>query len=311
MTPILHRITDQITLIDLQFQSRPNVIASYLFYDGKQAALIEGGPASTVETLIRGIQAAGVSSDALRQVLVTHIHLDHAGAAGVLARKFPWLKVYVHPVGAPHLADPTKLLASAARLYGDQLEPLWGKIEPVPTENLAVINHGDQIKLPGATIRAFDTPGHASHHHAYLDSNSGLLFTGDVGGVRMPGVRYVRPPTPPPELSIEAWRASIAKLRAVQASGLCLTHFGVHRGDVAWHWDDVERRLVNWGEIIRGEMAKGASEEAMIARMKTLCVSELEPLGVDISIYDVAGSYETLVAGYARYWKKTMIVAKS
>jgi glyoxylase-like metal-dependent hydrolase (beta-lactamase superfamily II) len=310
MAAILHKITDQITLIDLQFQSRPNVIASYLYYDGKQAALIECGPASTVETLIQGIQAAGVPFEAIRKVLVTHVHLDHAGAAGILARQFPWLKVYVHPIGAPHLADPTKLLASAARLYGDQLEALWGKIEPLPNDNLAVINDGE-LKLPGATIRAFDTPGHASHHLAYLDSNSGLLFTGDVGGVRMPGVRYVRPPTPPPELNIEAWRASIAKLRAVQASGLCLTHFGVHRGDIAWHWDDVERRLVNWGEIIRGEMAEGASEEAMIAQMKTLCVSELEPLGIDISIYVVAGSYETLVAGYVRYWKKNLVAAKS
>ena len=168
MTPILDKITDQITLIDLQFQSRPSVIASYLFYDGKQAALIESGPASTVETLIQGIQAARVPLDALHHVIVTHIHLDHAGAAGVLARKFPWLRVHVHPVGAPHLADPSKLLASAARLYGDQLEFLWGKIEPVPAENLLVVNDGDEIKLPGTTLRAFDTPGHARHHHAYL-----------------------------------------------------------------------------------------------------------------------------------------------
>ncbi len=311
MAAILHKITDQISIIDLQFQSRPNVIASYLFYDGKQAALIESGPASTVETLIEGVKAAGVPFEVLRQVIVTHIHLDHAGAAGVLVNKFPWLRVYVHPVGAPHLADPTKLLASAARLYGEQLESLWGKIEPVPTENLSVINDGDEIKLPGTTLRAFDTPGHATHHHAYLDLSSSLLFTGDVAGVRMPGIRYVRPPTPPPELNIEAWRASIAKLRAVRAEGLCLTHFGVHRGDVDWHWDDVERRLVSWGEITRGEMEGGASEEAMVARMKAQSVSELQPLGVDVSTYDVAGSYESLVAGYARYWKKKMIAMKS
>lgn len=307
MTAILHKITDQITTIDLQFQSRPNVIASYLYYDGNQAALIESGPASTVETLIEGMRSAKVPFDALRQVIVTHIHLDHAGAAGVLAAKFPWLHIYVHPVGAPHLVDPSKLLASAARVYGNQLESLWGKIQPVPTENISVINDGDEIKLPGATIRAFDTPGHATHHHAYLDSNTGLLFTGDVAGVRMPGIRYVRPPTPPPELNIEAWRASIAKLRAVKASGLCLTHFGIHRGDIAWHWDDVERRLVDWGEIVRGEMDRGASEEELVARIKAQSMSELQPLGVDVSTYDVAGSYETLVAGYVRYWKKKTI----
>lgn len=311
MAAILHKVTDQISIIDLQFQSRPNVIASYLFYAGKQAALIESGPASTVETLIEGIRAAGVPFEALRQIIVTHIHLDHAGAAGTLAKKFPWLRIYVHPVGAPHLADPSKLLASAARLYGDRLESLWGKVEPVPAENLVVVNDGDEINLPGATLRAFDTPGHATHHHAFLDAKSGLLFTGDVAGVRVPGIRYVRPPTPPPEFDLEAWRRSIAKLRALPASGLCLTHFGVHRGDIAWHWDDVEQRLVSWGEIIRGEMEKGTSEETMVAQMRAQSVSELKPLGADVSTYEVAGSYETLVAGYARYWKKKMQAVNS
>lgn len=304
MAAILHKVTDQISIIDLQFQSRPSVIGSYLFNDGKQAALIESGPASTVETLIEGVRAAGVPFEALRQVIVTHIHLDHAGAAGTLAKKFPWLCIYVHPVGAPHLADPSKLLASAARLYGDRLESLWGKVEPVPTENLVIVNDGDEIKVPGTSLRAFDTPGHATHHHAFLDSDTGLLFTGDVAGVRVPGIRYVRPPTPPPEFDLEAWRRSIAKLRALPASGLCLTHFGVHRGDIQWHWDDVEQRLISWGEIIRGEMERGTSEEALIALMKARIKSELRTLGAEASTYDVAGSYETLVAGYVRYWKK-------
>lgn len=311
MAPISHKITDQITTIDLQFQSRPNVIASYLFYDGIQAALVESGPASTVERLIEGVRAAGVPFEALRQLVVTHIHLDHSGAAGVLTNKFPWLRVYVHPVGAPHLADPSKLLASAARLYGDRMELLWGKVQPVPAENLVVVNDGEEIKLAGTTLCAFDTPGHARHHHAYLDSHSGLLFTGDVAGVRMPGIRYVRPPTPPPELDIEAWRASIAKLRAVQATGLCPTHFGVHRGDIAWHWDDLERRLVSWGEIVRGEMAKGTSEETIITKMKEQIASEMESLGVDVSAYDVAVSYQHVVAGYLRYWNKKMQAARA
>ncbi|HEX7587884.1 MAG TPA: MBL fold metallo-hydrolase [Anaerolineae bacterium] len=305
MPPLLYHLTEKITAIDLQFQGRPEVIAAYLFYDGSEAALIETGPTTTVETLLEGIQAAGVPVEELRQLIVTHIHLDHAGAAGVLVRRFPWLRVYVHPVGAPHLMDPSKLLASAARLYGDKLDSLWGPVVAVPAESIVVVNDGDQIKLPGTNLSAFDTPGHARHHHAYLDMRSNLLFTGDVGGVRMPGVRYVRPPTPPPELDIDAWVASIAKLRAVNAAGLCLTHFGLFRGNLDWHWDDLERRLVDWGQIIRDQISQGATDNAIVQRMKTQIATEMEAQHIAADAYDVAVSYESVVAGYIRYWKKT------
>ncbi|MBI5031640.1 MAG: MBL fold metallo-hydrolase [Chloroflexi bacterium] len=306
MTSILHRLTEQTTAIDLQFQGRPNVIAAYLFYDGEQAALIETGPASTVDTLLEGVQAAGVPLEALRQLIVTHIHLDHSGGAGVLTRQLPWVRVYVHPVGAPHLVDPSKLLASASRIYGDKMESLWGKILPVPQANLIVVNDQDEIKIPGSTVRAFDTPGHARHHHAYLDTNSGLLFTGDVGGVRMPGVSYVRPPTPPPELDIEAWVASISKLRALNATGLCPTHFGLFRGNLHWHWNDLENRLLDWGQLVRGLVKDNASDDEILEQVKTNATAEFKKLDVDPSAYDVAVSYESLVAGYIRYWKKQL-----
>ncbi|HEX7594518.1 MAG TPA: MBL fold metallo-hydrolase [Anaerolineae bacterium] len=304
MPPILHQLTENITAIDLQFQGRPEVIASYLLFDGNEAALIETGPTTTLETLLEGVQAAGVPLEALRQVFVTHIHLDHSGAAGVLVRQLPWVRVHVHPVGAPHLADPSKLLVSAKRLYGDQMDSLWGTVVPVPADNLVIVNDGDEIQIPGTTLRAFDTPGHARHHHAYLDAHSGLLFTGDVGGVRMPGVRYVRPPTPPPELDIDAWVASIVRLRAVKATGLCPTHFGLFRGNLDWHWDDLEHRLVDWGEIVRQEIANGADDDAVLQRMKTQIATEMQSQGIDASAYDVAVSYESIVAGYTRYWRK-------
>jgi len=304
VAPILHQLTENITAIDLQFQGRTQVVAAYLFYDGDQAALIETGPGITVETLLEGVQAAGAPLEALRQLFVTHIHLDHAGAAGILARQLPWVRVYAHPVGAPHLADPSKLLASAARLYGDQMDALWGRVLPVPAERVVVVNDGDEIKIPGTTLRAFDTPGHARHHHAYFDAASGLLFTGDVGGVRMPGARYVRPPTPPPELDIDAWVASIARLRAVKASGLCLTHFGLFRGNLDWHWDDLERRLVAWGEAVREELAHGASDDEIVRRMQNQIVAEMERRGVGVEAYDVAASYQHIVTGYVRYWNK-------
>jgi glyoxylase-like metal-dependent hydrolase (beta-lactamase superfamily II) len=240
----------------------------------------------------------------LRHIFVTHIHLDHAGAAGVLSRRLPWTRVYVHPVGAPHLVDPSKLRASASRLYGDQMESLWGTIAPVPQESLVVINDGDEIQIPGSTLRVFETEGHARHHHAYLDTKSGLLFTGDIGGVRMPGVRYVRPPTPPPELDIDAWRASLARLRALNATGLCPTHFGLFRGNLDWHWDDLEKRLVASGQLVREQLEKDADESAILQQLKSQAMSEFANLGVDPSTYDAAISYESLVAGYVRYWKK-------
>lgn len=301
---LLHRLTPNVTLIDLQFQGRVETIAAYLIFDGEQAALIETGPASTIDTLLDGAQAAGVPLEALRQIFVTHIHLDHASGASVLARRLPWTRVYVHPVGAPHLADPSKLLASAARIYGDQMEALWGTIVPIASERLVVINDGEEILIPGSTLRVFETLGHARHHHAYLDTTSGLLFTGDIGGVRMPGVRYVRPPTAPPELDIAAWRASIARLRALNATGLCLTHFGLFRGNLDWHWDDLEQRLVAWGNLVRAQLEPGADEDAILQTLKTRAASEFANLNVDPSRYDVAISYESLVAGYVRYWKK-------
>jgi len=304
MQSLLHQLSENITLIDLQFQGRSETIAAYLVYDGDTAALIETGPASTVDTLLDGVQAAGVPLESLRHIFVTHIHLDHAGAAGVLSRRLPWTRVYVHPVGAPHLVDPSKLLASASRLYGDQMESLWGTIASVPQESLVVINDGDEIQIPGSTLRVFEMVGHARHHHAYLDTQSGLLFTGDIGGVRMPGVRYVRPPTPPPELDIDAWRASIARLRALNATGLCPTHFGLFRGNLDWHWDDLEKRLVASGQFVREQLEKGADESAILQQMKSQAVSEFANLGVIPSTYDAAISYESLVAGYVRYWKK-------
>lgn len=304
MTPILHRLTENVTAIDLQFQGRPEVIAAYLFYDGETAALIETGPAITLDNLLEAVQAAGAPLEALRQVIVTHIHLDHSGAAGIIAKRLPWATVYVHPIGAPHLLDPSKLLASATRLYGDNLDSLWGIPAPVPENNLVVFNDGESLAIPGSTLRAYDTPGHARHHHAYLDEQSGLLFTGDVGGVRMPGIRYVRPPTPPPELEIDAWVASVARLRALNASGLCLTHLGLFRGNLDWHWNDLEHRLVKWGDLIRDALVEGVDESEMLRRIKNQVALEMQTLGADLAAYDVAASYEAIVSGYVRYWKK-------
>jgi glyoxylase-like metal-dependent hydrolase (beta-lactamase superfamily II) len=303
-TPILHHLTEQVTCIDLQFQGRAKVIASYLIYDGETAAIVEPGPGSTVETLLEGVQAVGAPLESLRQVFLTHIHLDHAGAAGILARRFPWINVYVHPLGAAHMTDPSKLVASAQRVYGDKMQSLWGEIAAIPAQNLVVVNDNDTFSIPGSTLRAFDTPGHAKHHHAYLDEKSGLLFTGDIAGVRMPGVRYVRPPTTPPELDIETWQASIARLRKLNAAGLCLAHFGLFRGNLDWHWDDLEKRLLVWGDLARTAMLDGVDEAEMARRLKENAQKEMDAVGANVEAYNVAASYEGNVQGLVRYWQK-------
>ncbi|MDW8064303.1 MAG: MBL fold metallo-hydrolase [Anaerolineae bacterium] len=304
MPPLLKSVADGVIRIDLRFQDRPQVIAAYLLYDGREAALVETGPTSTAERLLEGLQTVGVPPEAVRHLIVTHIHLDHAGASGTLIQRFPWAKVYVHPAGAPHLADPSRLIASAARIYGDRIESLWGKVIPVPVDHLVIVFDGERLRVAGHTLIAFDTPGHARHHHAFLDETTGLLFTGDIAGVRMPGIRYVRPPTPPPELDLEAWSASIARLRALNATGLCLTHFDVYRQDIEWHWEDLERRLWDWGHQIREMMEEDLEETEIVRRLRARADAELREAGAEPEFYDVAASYENTVAGYLRYWRK-------
>lgn len=217
---------------------------------GDRTALVETGPKSSLDHLLRGLEAAGVES--VDYVVVTHIHLDHAGAAGTLAARWPEARVVVHPVGAPHLADPAKLWSSAARIYGDAMEALWGGIDPVPADRIVEVADGDAIDLGGTSLRAIETPGHARHHHAYLDDASGTLFSGDALGVRLPDVGVIRPATPPPEFDLEAAIASIGRIRDAAPERLCFTHFGTREGeDVDATCEAAVEALVEWAGWIR------------------------------------------------------------
>lgn len=226
----------------------PGFIASYLVEDGGELALVEAGPASTLDALLAGIDAAGYDPADLSHILLTHIHLDHAAGAGQLARIAPGAAVHVHTLGAPHLADPSRLLASAARLYGDMMDALWGTMLPVPAERIRTPADGEAIRVGGRSLVAVETPGHAAHHFAFHDPDAGLVFTGDVGGIRLAGARHVRPPTPPPEVDTPAWLASIGRLRALEPRMLLPTHFG-GVDDVSWHLDDLEARLADWTRL--------------------------------------------------------------
>jgi glyoxylase-like metal-dependent hydrolase (beta-lactamase superfamily II) len=203
------------------------------------------------------------------------------------------------------MVDPSRLLASASRLYGEMMERLWGEVVPVPETRLRVVRDGERIEAAGRTLLAIDTPGHARHHHAYLDEASGVLFAGDIAGVRMPGTTYVRPPTPPPELDIEAWQTSLAKLRALPIRQLALTHFGLY-DDVARHLDELEARLLDWAGFTRALVERGVSDAELIQRLREYGDAEMHAQGADPSSYDLGAGYELIALGYARYWRKKL-----
>jgi glyoxylase-like metal-dependent hydrolase (beta-lactamase superfamily II) len=249
-------------LIDLGFQGRGQVVAAYLLVDRSELALIETGPSSTLPNLMAAVRQAGFDPGQIRKVLVTHIHLDHAGAAGPLARDNPDLTVYVHPLGAPHMIDPSKLLASAGRIYGDQMEPLWGEVAPIPEAQVRPLVDGERLEVAGRELQVAFTPGHASHHVVYYDAEHGGAFTGDVGGVRMPGTGYNCPPTPPPDLDPAAWAASVERLRELGARRWYLTHFGPF-DDAASHLDQLLPNLDALLELGMEALDRGADHDQL------------------------------------------------
>ncbi|MBA2520797.1 MAG: MBL fold metallo-hydrolase [Chloroflexia bacterium] len=255
-------VDDGTWMIDLGFQERSNVVLAYLLAAGDQLALIESGPTATLPNLLAGITAAGFDPARLTHLLVSHIHLDHSGAAGVLARDNPTLTVFVHPIGAPHLIDPSRLVASATRLYADRMDALWGEVLPVPMAQIAPLADGETIAVAGRVLSAIHTPGHASHHVAYWDPERAALFTGDVGGVRMPGTSYACPPAPPPELDPAAWAISVDRMRALGARHLFLTHGG-RFSDVAAHLGQLMPNLAALRALAKTALLAGADHERL------------------------------------------------
>ena len=212
--------------VSLPFLGEHEIVGAYLLAGNGELALIDTGPGSTMEPLLASIREAGFEPRDVTHILATHVHLDHAGAVGSLLRHMPEAQVYAHVLGAPHLLDTTRVVASAARIYGERMKLLWGEIEPVPQERLHVLDDGDILNVAGRRLHVYYTPGHAIHHVIYLDAQSGELWAGDVAGVRLPGVDYVRPPTPPPDLDLEAWSTSIELINRLQPEVAYIGHFG-------------------------------------------------------------------------------------
>lgn len=249
--------TEVITL-DLNFQGMPQAIAVYLIKHSTGAILIECGPGSTLPALQAALKANGLSASDVTHVLLTHIHLDHAGSAGWWAKQ--GAQIYVHPVGAPHLLNPEKLLASAARIYGDQMETLWGEFLPVPQSQLKVANNAEEIAIGNLRITPINAPGHAEHHYVYLFED--VAFTGDVGGMRIPGHRYLQLPMPPPELQMSKWRDSLRRLRKEKFNRIAPTHFGIF-DDSQWQLDEVEKELNAAEKWLETVMPAGPSAEEL------------------------------------------------
>ncbi|HEY1538175.1 MAG TPA: MBL fold metallo-hydrolase [Solirubrobacteraceae bacterium] len=223
--------------IDVEHLGREHVICCWQVDD----VLVDPGPESSIDTVLDAL-----GDEQPRALLLTHIHFDHAGAAGALVREWPDLEVWVHERGARHLVDPRRLVASATRLYGDDFDRLWGEVVPIPERSLRVLRGGESID--GWDVQY--TPGHASHHVSYRHRDSGWVFPGDTAGVRLPGGDLLLPPTPPPDIDLEAWRASLDAIEAWEPTTLAVTHFGDY-ADVAEHLDRLREALAKWGELAR------------------------------------------------------------
>lgn len=259
---------DGLWQIDLGFQQREGVISAYLLAQGDDLALVETGPTSTLPHLLAGIRSAGFEPSAVGTIVVSHIHLDHSGGAGVLLRDHaPQAVVRVHPVGAPHLIDPSRLVASATRLYGDRMDALWGEVAPIPAERVVALADADPLQVGGRPLSALFTPGHASHHVVVWDPSRGVAFTGDVGGVRMAGTGFNLPPAPPPELDPEGWATSVERMRQLGARRLFLTHGGPF-DDVEDHLAQLLPNLTGLIALAKEVLLAGADHDALTERIR-------------------------------------------
>lgn len=292
--------------LDLNFLGIPGAIASYLIPTRNGAILIESGPGSTVSRLQAALREHGYTEKDLQAVFLTHIHLDHAGAAGWLARQ--GAQVYVHPLGAPHLLNPEKLLASARRIYGDQMETLWGEFLSVPEEKLTLIEDDQVIELDHLRLRTLETPGHANHHHAYMVGD--VCFTGDIGGVRMQNSAYLSVPMPPPEFILEKWRLSVARLQLELEKGnfrrLAPTHFGVFE-DPAWHLARLSQALNEIEAWIEETLPGDPDDDQLYQQFMNWNRRRASSQGLDPAMteaYEAANPAFISVAGIRRYWNK-------
>jgi glyoxylase-like metal-dependent hydrolase (beta-lactamase superfamily II) len=289
-------------VLDTRHLDRPGIIASTAVEADHGLVLFDTGPESTFPNVAEQLRRAGFAARDVRHVFLSHIHFDHAGAAWRFAKL--GATIYVHPRGAPHLIDPTKLIDSATRIYGDEMERLWGQFAPIAEESVMVLNDMDVVRVGRFEVRTIATPGHASHHNVYQWEDT--VFGGDVAGVRLGGGPPV-PPFVPPELNIESWQESIRKIRALNAKKLYLPHFGPIEGSVSAHLDSLDERIHRWAIWFRDRMRAGDGERYLISAFAEYVADELRKEGAtadEVLDYEYADPSFMAVGAAIRYWQK-------
>jgi glyoxylase-like metal-dependent hydrolase (beta-lactamase superfamily II) len=293
-----------VSCIDLHFEGRPNAVATAVVSAAGHVALVDPGPTSCLETLELGLNGYGIRIADLTDIVLTHIHLDHAGATGTLVRRNPNARVWVHERGAPHLVDPGKLLASATRLYGDQMDRLWGEVAPVPADRVTSLSGGERIQAGGRSFDVAYTPGHASHHVSYFDRDTGIAFVGDTAGMSVNG-GYVLPPTPPPDIDIELWEGSVARIEAWSPSTLFLAHYGPV-SHVRPHLQALLENLRSAAAVVKASLDAPGTDEQRTEMFTEHLRRELgaQMTEAEFQAYRVTAPPALLWLGLARYWRK-------
>lgn len=308
----LETLSPSAALVDVEYRGRPCVIAATVLRAGEGVAVLDPGPALSLDTLLAKLEREGLKIGDIKMVLLTHIHLDHAGATGVLVRRNPAIKVVVHRRGAGHLADPTRLLESAARLYGEDLKSWWGEVLPVPASNLQAVDGGERLELDGLTLEVAYTPGHANHHVSYFDPRDGIVYAGDTAGIRLSGRPFIFAPTPPPDIELELWEGSLRQLELWNPERLVLTHFGAV-GQTREHLERFRERLHCWSEQVRRSLEEGGTDAERAARFANWVLDELKNAAAQVEIerYAVSAAPELCWYGLARYWRKKATAPRS